>query len=424
MQIPTGLVSKGYQVATTVVAPLVAAGMIASARGRIRLRERFGNWEQFEEPVSWWFHAASVGEVQGIVPLLRQLRERYPAEVSLLSCTSPTGLERSGNLVRYHRILPFDAPWCVRRALARVPQAELVLTETELWPELIRQVLERNMSCHLINARISDYTIGWYRRMRGLLAPLLTRVASVCVADVKQRERYIELGVPRERVFLTGHTKYDTDVVLPSQDERQALRKKFFPLINDQESILTLGSLRPGEEEYWFDAYRSARQASAPVRLVVAPRHAEKFNYFAGQLEKRGLEYRRFSELQQEGAGDPPVVLLDAMGVLQQVYSCSEVAFIGATLVDIGGHNPLEAAAYGVPVCLGPYTSVISEVVAELERVGGVRRVASRDDIVSLIDELVVAPQGLQRIGQNALAVVAHHRGASERVLSVLRNES
>lgn len=422
-QIATSALGKGYQVATTVAGPLVAVGLLASKRGRIRFAERLGRWGHFGEPLSWWFHAASVGEVQGIFPLLRKVREEVPEEVALLTCTSPTGLERAGNVVRHLRILPIDSPWCVGRAVRSVGHPQLVLTETELWPELLRQALARNIRCHIINGRISDYTVSWYRRLRSLISPLLARMSSVSVGDELQKERFIEFGVPPELVAVTGHTKYDVEVHVPGIDERDGIRRSFFPAIQSNEKLVVLGSLRPGEERLWFDAFKEAQRRELPIRLVVAPRHAERYDLFARELERRDLHYSRYSEGVNERGIDHRVLLLDAMGVLQRAYSASDLAFIGATLVDIGGHNPIEAAVYGVPVCLGPYTSVISTVVSELETAQGIVRVRTMSDILEMLERTVVAPAELQTVGLNAQRVLLRHRGASERVLSVLRHD-
>lgn len=422
-QIATSLLGRGYQVATTVAGPLVAAGLLLSKRGRIRFGERFGGWEPLTAPVSWWFHAASVGEVQGVIPILRKMRELYPEEGTLLTCTSPTGLDRAGNLVSNRRILPIDSPWCIRRALLRVGQPHLVFTETELWPELLRQALSRGLRCHIINGRISDYTVAWYRRLSPLLSPLLKQVSSVSVVDHTQAERFLSLGIAPERLSVTGHTKYDVHVAPLSIEERQALRQNFFGDGNGEERVVTLGSIRPGEEGVWFDAFQQLRARNLPLRLIVAPRHAERFEFFARELEKRSIRYRRYSHLSEDGNSSCSVVLLDAMGVLPQAYAVSDLAFIGATLVDIGGHNPLEAAVYGVPVCVGPYTSVIAGVVSELDSAHGVVKVSTQHDVTSLLERLVHSPATIQSIGVNAERVARHHQGASQRVLSVLRHE-
>jgi len=422
-QIATLVLSKGYQVATTVAGPLVAAGLLASGRGRVRFRERLGGWEPFPGPVAWWFHAASVGEVQGILPLLRKVRDRYPEEPSLLTCTSPTGLDRAGNIVRDLRILPIDAPWCVRRALARVEKPQIVFAETELWPELLRQSLARGLRCHIINGRISDYTVEWYRWLSPLISPLLRQVSSVSVVDEVQYDRFLRMGVPQERLSVTGHTKYDVDLTRPSSEEREALRRDFFGSMKADEKVVTLGSVRPGEEAVWFDAFQQASSEGAPLRLIVAPRHAEKFDFFARELERRGIRYRCYSHGVEGEGEDYPVLLLDAMGVLQRAYAASDLAFIGATLVDIGGHNPLEAAVFGVPVCVGPYTSVIQTVVSELDGAKGIIKVGAYNDILDTLRRLFTDPGSLEAIGLNAERVVLRHQGASERVLSVLRHE-
>jgi 3-deoxy-D-manno-octulosonic-acid transferase len=411
-----------YQLLTTIATPLTTAAFLCSPRGRIRLHERLGGWDEIATPVPWWFHAASVGEVQGLLPLFERLATApKSADGILLSCASPTGLERAGSLVTHKRILPFDAPWCVKRALRHTPARQLVLTETELWPELLRQALERGIACSIVNGRISDYTIQWYRRLKTVICPLLQRVQTVCVPDQLQRERYCELGVDERRVFVTGHTKYDVEYVAPLPHERAALRERLFPGITAQEKIVVLGSVRPGEEHAWLQAVAAEQQQGAALRLIVAPRHAEKFEYFWKKIQQVTLKAARWSDAQGTDRADCGTLLLDTYGMLPQAYSASDLSFIGATLVDIGGHNPMESAMCGTPLCVGPYTSVIDEVLRDLADEGGVIRLSGTEDIAPLVARLSSGDQSIAASGLAAQKAWRRHRGSTERVLSILQ---
>jgi 3-deoxy-D-manno-octulosonic-acid transferase len=419
----TGTMHKFYQLVTTAAAPVAAAAFLCSSRGRIRLRERLGGWEDIQGSLPWWFHAASVGEVQGLLPILARLSAASAGSQNnnLLSCTSPTGLDRVGSLVTHRRILPFDAPWCVKRALDRTPADRLVLTETELWPELLRQALARGIRCSIVNGRISDYTLDWYRRLTPLISPLLQRVDHVCVPDQLQRLRYVALGVPESRVFVTGHTKYDVDCAAVTPHERAALREQLFPGISSEERVIVLGSVRPGEEQSWLSAVAAQQQQGAALRLIVAPRHAEKFEYFWSKIKQAKLKAARWSEVQGTTRADCGTLLLDTYGMLQQVYAASDLAFVGATLVDIGGHNPMESAMRGAPTCVGPYTSVIEEVLLDLEREGGVIRLTGSADIYALVTRLCNGDQSIAESGHGAYRAWQRHRGSTERVLSILQ---
>jgi 3-deoxy-D-manno-octulosonic-acid transferase len=243
----------------------------------------------------------------------------------------------------------------------------------------------------------------------------------VCVPDDVQRSRYIELGVPEERVVVTGHTKYDVECVLPSPDERIALRQRFFPGIGADEKIIALGSVRPGEENAWFQSIVEARGRGERVRLIVAPRHAEKFDYFWEKIQQLQIPATRWSFAEGTRASGSDILLLDAYGVLEQAYAASDLAFIGATLVDIGGHNPMEAAMFGTPLCVGPYTSVIEQVLEDLTREGGVLRLAGASDVSALVERLCAGDGAITLSGARARQAWQRHRGATDRVLSILQ---
>lgn len=416
-QMPTGILTNAYRVATSVAAPLVAVGMACNARGRRRYGERFGFWSPVPH-VQWWMHGASVGEVQGLLPLVSEVRNIFGGEKIFLSSTSPTGLDRAGEAVDFRRLLPIDAGVCVRKALGQVGGADrFVLAETELWPTALTEILAREIPVHIVNGRISDYTLTWYRRLAALFAPLLSRVESVCVADETQRERYLGLGVRREVIHVTGHTKYDTEPKVISEEARISAHREFFPNNTQDAPVVVLGSLRPGEEDAWLRAMSSVVQKGQHVRMVLAPRHMEKVEYFSQRLNGSGLAWRLWSDTTRTASD---VVLLDTMGRLEHAYAIAQLAFVGGTLVDIGGHNPLEPAMYGVPVVVGPYISVIRDVVEELRRDGGIMEVSDVAGPHALLDRMLARDPALQEVGARGRGVWLRHRGASRRVLSVV----
>jgi 3-deoxy-D-manno-octulosonic-acid transferase len=427
------LLYTAYRLLGTVATPLLAAGLLCAARGRRRFAERFGAWGEVP-PVEWWFHGASVGEVQGLIPVIRELRALRPGESMLLSATSPTGLEKGEGEVEETRLLPIDVPWCVNRALSRVSVPRLVLCETELWPVMLHHALRKGIRCSIVNGRISDYTLTRYRALRGLFTPLLQACELVCVPNDEQRARYEGLGVASERIVVTGHTKYDTMPKVTTAEQRTAVYREFFPAAHAESPVVVLGSIRPGEEVWWFDALERAWSSGARVKVIVAPRHAEKFEYFWEKMSALGRRAVRWSQrggAQQEGGyrgeqggADSELLLLDTMGRLEDAYSIAQLAFIGATLVDIGGHNPLEAAMYGVPVAVGPYVSVIRDVVGELRAEGAVHDVDSPDDIDGLLARVTSRDRGMFESGKRGAQVWERHRGSSARVAALLTSTS
>jgi len=415
-----GLLHKAYEIATTCAVPLVAAGLLASHRGRRRLSERFGSWKPVGG-VDWWLHGASVGEVQGVLPLIQKIKQERRGEKILLTATSPTGLERGQSAVDQVRLLPIDAPFLVRRALRQVGPKRFVLSETELWPALIAETLKLGIPCHIINGRISDYTLKFYRAFNNLFAPLLSKFLSVSVADDQQRGRFISLGIDPHRIHVIGHTKYDSDPKYNGEDARRTARERFFPGISDETPILVLGSLREGEEQVWFPALKNAWSAGANLKVIIAPRHGEKFDFFWSKISEVGMTSKRWTSGEGALSTDYQVLLLDTLGVLEQAYAASDLAFVGATLVDIGGHNPFEPAMYRVPVVVGPYTSVIREPVSLMNERGGIIEVRDQRGVSEILSRLTSGDPTLNTVGQAGYAVSVGQRGACKRALEVIQ---
>ncbi len=413
------MLDKAYSFATTLAVPLVAIGLLASKRGRARYAERFGSWGEISGS-PWWFHGASVGEVQGLSPVLRLLRERLPSEQILLSGTSPTGLERGSPLVDWTRLAPLDSPLLVRRAFRAFHPAQLVIAETELWPELMRQALARRVPVSIVNARISEYTKAWYSRLGSLFRPILSECRLVCVPDEQQRERFIALGVRPERVHVTGHSKYDVEPRFAGAAERSRQRASLFGDLTEASRILVLGSARPGEEHGWIAASQEAWKNGSDLRLVIVPRHQERFDYFASVLSQAAVQFSRTSQLPSGMPALGKVLMVDQMGALESCYAAADLAFVGATLVDVGGHNPFEPAMYAVPVVVGPHVAVIRHLVDELRQADAICEVTGAADMVKLVQRLFLDPGELRQAGERGQQVWMRHRGAAGRVLEHL----
>jgi 3-deoxy-D-manno-octulosonic-acid transferase len=418
-QTSIGLLSRIYRVVTSCLAPVVACVLVLFPRGRRRFAERLGEWGDVP-PLTWWFHGASVGEVQGLLPLIDVVRAAAPDDRLLLSATSPTGLERGSASVGITRLLPLDAPMLVRRALRGVTFDRFVLSETEIWPVLLREILSRGAPCHIVNGRVSDYTFSWYRAVRRVVGPLLSSFTSVSVPDETQRSRFIELGVDSKRVHVTGHTKYDRAPRCGEGESRVAARYRFFGAIEDSTPIVVLGSIRPGEEKFWFEPLRRLWQSGGSCKVIVAPRHAERFGYFWEMIRSLHISSARFSAGPLADFRSCDVLLLDTMGDLEEAYAAADLAFVGGTLVNIGGHNPFEPAMYGVPTVVGPHVSVIKELVSELSARDGIITVKTEAEIETILNQLRGASASLRSVGLRGKEVWQVHQGAARRVFDVI----
>lgn len=394
-------------------------------RGRARLLDRYGLWglssELQEGERLVWFHGASMGEVNGLAPVIREFRRRFPGFRVLLTATSISGMEKGREVADFVRLLPFDSrPW-IHSALGRLPLEVLVISETEIWPGLLEYLQRRAVKVALINAIISEYSYRNYCALKPLLAGVVDALKLVLTMDERSRERFIELGVASDRVRTAGNSKYDLSPSISSREAALDLRAQFF---GSTHAVLTLGSLRPGEDDLWFPALAEKWLGSEKLNVVVAPRHREKFEHFAGRLETAGLPFVRWSERRRQGRpvaqSKGEIVLLDTLGDLESVYSFSDVSFIGGTLVDWGGHNPLEAAAYGSVIVLGPYVSRIADIVEILRRHAGLLEVRLAEDAGRLIENLSAGQIDTASAGRGARQAWEEASGATARILDGL----
>ncbi len=415
----------------TLLAPIAGLGVVLSfllspKRGRLRglcdeLPERFGSipdtaLERLHGREIWWFHAASTGEVGGLAPLLEALyKNGSPALV--LTTTTRSGREAARALpfVAWAQLAPLDAWPCVSRFLTALKPRRLVLAETELWPTTLILAARAGLRPGLINARLSADSFSRYRRLSLFLAPVLDALTMIGAQSADEAERFVALGVPPERVKVTGNTKYD-GAAAPSANA--AARAKIAALGWERRPLFVAGSTHPFEEEMVLAAFIAARRAEPKLRLVLAPRHLERAADAADLLAHAGLKVSRWSGKAQSGRD---ALLLDEMGVLPAFYPLARAAFVGGTLVKVGGHNLLEPASAGVPVLFGPHTSHIEHPAALLSgRGGGGRRVADAHELAQRLIEFAKDEAAARAAGDAARTVAAGLRGASARTLEAL----
>lgn len=411
------IASALYRTAMPALAYGVAPFFRLSQRGRVRIVERYGDW-RLPPGRYLWLHGASLGEVQGLIPLCRYIRERWPAKRLLLTATSPTGIEAGLPYVHEARLLPFDCRRFIERALAGCEFEGFVFGETELWPSLLTVLEERGVPRVLVNARISDATTKLYRLLKGIFNPHIRALTAVCAQDEDSKIRLLELGAATDRTMLSGNAKYDREPLIKSTETAQEIRQLF---IEGSEPVVTLASIHPEESQVWIPAIQE--NLKKPLRFIIAPRHTERFDYFAAALTRAQIPFERRSELKGERRPcSNPVLLLDTLGELESVYSFSTASFLGGTIRDIGGHNPLEAAMYGVFLCAGNSRWNIKEIANGLALVGAMVDVATQRDASAFIASIADAPQEARLKGERGRAIVEQSRGATKRIISALQN--
>ena len=415
-----------YEVVTLPVSLLLGPLFMLRARGRARLWERYGEWRLgFETREIIWFHGASFGEINGLLPVIREVKKRFPTHALLVSATSVTGPQRAEGVADHVRLLPFDNPLWISRALRGLKIKALILGETEIWPGLLHDMHSRGVPICIVNGIVSDYTFSSYQSMRPLIGENIASLSLVLAADDKSAGRYVSLGARPEVVRTSGNSKYDLHPSVETREEALKLRQRFF---DNERPVLVLGSLRPGEEAVWFEALRDYAVSGqsvghCPFNVIVAPRHREKFDYFSQKLEQYDLVHKRWSRTETQQFFPPEadsIVLLDAMGMLEKVYSFADLVFVGGTLADFGGHNPLEPAAYGACLVIGPHTSKIAEIVQTLQQRDALLRVRDSKDARDVIESLIENRRELQAKGERAREVWQEYAGAAGRIAEEL----
>lgn len=374
-----------------------------------------GNWPEIyakvQEPV--WVHAASLGEVKGIAPLLASLQDMMPL---VGSTTSATGLAEIQKHLPDAGILPFDARSVLDAHIAALKPKLLVINETELWPNLLFSAFAAQIPVMLVNARISDKSFPRYKRIFWLTRRMLQPMRKILAQTEEDRRRLIALGANQEKIQVTGSTKYDTASLVLSEEQRAQEVERYG--LNPSAPCILAGSVREGEYEQVVQAYLRVREKLPSMQMIIAPRHPEYFQAVADYLGAASIPFILRSEQRQNSDSKQiaPVLLLDTVGELSQFYPLANVAFVGGTLVPIGGHNPLEAASAGVPILIGPHTQNVRELVTELCAEGAAVVV---DDSESLSEAILQIVQNSSRRSAAATAssrVAQRHRGAVTRV--------
>jgi 3-deoxy-D-manno-octulosonic-acid transferase len=362
-------------------------------------------------PHPLWIHAVSVGEVGVAATLARGL----PSSVPLLVTTvTPTGQERARAAFKGHpagtevAYLPFDLGFAVRKFFDRFQPAALVLVEGDYWPLVLSEARRRNLPVAVVNGRVGDRGFARMKTLRPLLPYLFSGVERFGVQSAQDRNRLEALGIPAERITVTGNLKYES----PEPAFKPELEARLREMAGGR-PILLAGSTMPGEEEQVLDAFRRLGGGERAM-LVLAPRHPERWVEVWGMLDGRAA--RRSALIAQAD-----VVLLDSLGELAGLYRIAAGAFIGGTLVPTGGHNPLEPARFGVPVAVGPSMHNFRDMAEQFDRAQAWRRVGDAGELAAAWGEWIGKPEAAREQGERGLRLLEENRGALDRTIEMLK---
>ena len=366
-------------------------------------------------PGGLWIHGASVGEARLIGALAREIRRRRPELGIAASAVTATGRAQlpSPPAVDAAFFLPLDFPSVQRRAFDVLLPSMIVLVETELWPNLLAEAERRRVPVVIVNGRLAPERLARYRRLSGLYAPLLRGLASIGVAGPEEAGRFMGLGVPADGIRVIGNLKFD----LPEPVEKASDVRRRLGLAPDR-PVVAAGSTGDGEDRLVLDAFVAARRDVPNLLLVLAPRHPERFASAGEEAERRGFKVSRVSS----GAADQgtDVLLVDTIGQLAALYVVASSAFVGGSLVPVGGHNLLEPLAAGVPVLFGPHTDHVAEIATALSLTGAGLRVENAAALGRAFADLARHPDERARRVALGRTFVEANRGALHRAADLV----
>ncbi|GAA0789836.1 lipid IV(A) 3-deoxy-D-manno-octulosonic acid transferase [Marinobacterium sediminicola] len=361
-----------------------------------------------------WVHAVSVGETVAIAPLVRWLLERYPQHRVLMTSMTPTGSEQVKALFSdrvEQRFCPWDLPLALRAFLRRTRPELCIIVETELWPNLVAQCSRAGVPVMLANARLSARSARGYRKFAALTRPMLRRLSLIAAQNPADAERFIALDMPAERVVVTGSIKFDLQPDCDKVRAGQELRRQ----LGNERPVLIAASTHQGEDEVLLEAWRQLKANYPELVLILVPRHPERFANVA-QLCRRYTD-----QLVCRSRGESPglqteIYLGDTMGELVLLYAAADIAFVGGSFSGTGGHNPLEPAALGVPVVMGPDCFNFQVITDALIEAGGLVRVDDTDGLMTQLSVWLDDADERRDAGRQGMDFVEGNRGALLRL--------
>jgi len=417
-----------YSVFFYLILPLVLVRLLWRASRapayRHRIAERFGFFKPPAHTGGLWVHAVSVGESIAAAPLINYFLAQHPHLPVVVTTMTPTGSDRVqamfGDRV-FHVYAPYDLPDAIARFLNRIQPRTAVIMETEIWPNMVCQTEARGIPVILANARLSARSARGYGRIGSLSRDVFSRFSQVVAQSAADGSRFAALGVPEANLTVSGSIKFDLAIPTELQTQASELRSHW---LGDR-PVWIAASTHAGEDEVLLAAHRALLAQHPDAVLILVPRHPERFPKVAELIASSDLNFERRSASLASAAAAPvasttSVILGDTMGELLLLLGCADIAFVGGSLIDHGGHNTLEPAAWGLPVVTGLSDFNFAEISALLEAAGGLQKIDGDRALAEVLQTLFAKPLCRQRQGAAAKAVVDNNRGALQRLLAII----
>ncbi len=369
-----------------------------------------------------WLHAVSVGEVNLLSMLIRELAANRPDLELVISTTTKTGYELARQKYAGYTVFycPLDFSWAVKQALHRIRPDLLVLAELELWPQLIASAKSEGVHVAIINGRLSDRSLRGYLRFRPLIARILKQVDLIAAQNEETADRFLQLGACHTAVHSTGSLKFDGARTDRCNAHTMELRR--LAGIAENEVVFLAGSTQDPEEAIALRVYRSLKIEFSLLRLVLVPRHPQRFDEVAAILDESGLPWVRRSQLENSTFRIPQsaIILVDSIGELGAWWGMADIGFVGGSFGSRGGQNMLEPAAYGVATCFGPNTWNFREIVSQLMAADGAVVVEDERQLAEFVRMALNEPEWTKTLGARAQQVVLAQQGATARTVQFL----
>ena len=384
-----------------------------------RLGIGYPNFQAHSLP-SIWIHAVSVGEAKAVASIARELKRRFPENPLIVSSVTETGhaeAKRSLPFADYHVYLPFDFSWIISRIVKRASPGLVILSESDFWYHFLYCSKKRGAALALVNGKISKRSMRHFRLISFFSRHLFGLLDVLCVQNNLYRARFIEAGATLDKIVVTGNLKLDEDYPRLSSEEAVQWRQKLG--IHHNQIVLTIGSTHAPEEQFFIQILKDIWKQHPDLRVILVPRHPERFKEVGLLLEKERLLWINFSNISRR-TGKEQVILMDAMGLLRMCYQLSDIAIVGGSFTDkVGGHNILEPCWYGKPVLFGSHMHTQLELVELMTQYGAGVQV-DLEQLKPLLKRWIEHPQEGKEIGSNGLRLVKDLKGSTQKTLHAL----